>query len=168
MVPRLWTYACHKYCHPSNIKIVLSDHPFIKYYIFEVSVHFSPRVTPLGIVTQYCKHHNMSYISQLTNNSPWNHAFSDRNSTNIWILKNGIKKTKIVDEALEAILSKQLIEKFNRVHIITACRDKYIIRTNIQENICVFNKIRHIQAVGNKLISLPKKTSNTRSYCRCS
>ena len=31
-----------KYFHPSNIKIDLSDHSFIKDYIFEVNVNFPP------------------------------------------------------------------------------------------------------------------------------
>ena len=47
--------------------------------------------------------------------------------------------------------------KCNRVHLIKACRDEEIIRTNLQENRCIFNQIRHIKAIGNKLISLPKK-----------
>ena len=41
-----------------------SDHLFIKYDIFEGNVNFPPRGTPSSIVTQYCEHHNMSYISQ--------------------------------------------------------------------------------------------------------
>ena len=40
--------------------VYLSDHPFIKYDIFEVNVNFPPRVTPIGIVKKYCEHHNMS------------------------------------------------------------------------------------------------------------
>ena len=48
--------------------------------------------------------------------------------------------------------------KCNRVHVITACRDKDIITTNIQENSSILNQIRHIQAIGNKLISIPKKS----------
>ena len=46
------------------LKIDLLDHPFIKDDIFEVNVNFPPRGTPVGITTQYCEHHNMSYISQ--------------------------------------------------------------------------------------------------------
>ena len=42
-----------------SLEIDLSDNPFIKYDIFEVNVDFPPRGTPIGIVAQYCKHHNM-------------------------------------------------------------------------------------------------------------
>ena len=47
-----------------TLKIDLSDHTFIKYDIFEGTVSFPTRGTTIGIVTQYCKHHNMSYIYQ--------------------------------------------------------------------------------------------------------
>ena len=73
------------------LNIYLLDHHFIKYYIFEVNVHFPPRVTPIGIVDQYCEHHNMSYIPQSTKNITCKHAFSARNSTNLFILSIGIK-----------------------------------------------------------------------------
>ena len=46
-----------------TLKIDLSDHLFIKDYIFEVHINFAPRGTPIGIVSQYFEHHNMSYIS---------------------------------------------------------------------------------------------------------
>ena len=59
MVSRFWSYAWNKYFHPYNIKIDLSDYPFIKDDIFEVNVNFPPECTPIGSVTQYCKHHNM-------------------------------------------------------------------------------------------------------------
>ena len=35
-----------------TLKIDLSDHSFIKYDIFEVNVNFTPRGTPIGIVSQ--------------------------------------------------------------------------------------------------------------------
>ena len=73
----------------SNIKINLSFHPFIKDDIFEVTVIFPPIVTYIGIVDQYCERHNMSYIPQSTNNSPWNHDSPTRNRTNVWILRIG-------------------------------------------------------------------------------
>ena len=47
-----------------TLEIYLSDHTFIKYDIFEVNVDFKPRGTPIETITQYCEHHNMSYISQ--------------------------------------------------------------------------------------------------------
>ena len=60
MVTRFWTYTWHKYFHPYNIKIDLSDHTFIKDDIFEANIHFPPRGTYIGIVTKYCEYHNMS------------------------------------------------------------------------------------------------------------
>ena len=48
----------------TTLKINLSDHPFIKYDVFEVNVNFPPRDTPIGIVAQYYDNHNMSYINQ--------------------------------------------------------------------------------------------------------
>ena len=46
-----------------TLKIDLSDHPFIVDDTFEGTTNFPPRVTPIGITTQYCEYHNMSYIS---------------------------------------------------------------------------------------------------------
>ena len=43
---------------PPTLKIDLSDHPFIKYEIFEVNVNSPPIGTPIVIVAQYCGHHN--------------------------------------------------------------------------------------------------------------
>ena len=74
-----------------TLRIDLSDHPYIKYDIFEGNVNFLPRGTPVGINTQYCEHHIMPYISQSENNSPRNHAFPDRNRNNFWILTIGRK-----------------------------------------------------------------------------
>ena len=72
-------------------------------------------------------------------------------------LSIGRKKPTSVQNFLEDILSQKLTETFNRVHVITARRDKDIIRTNLQENRCIFNQIRHIQDMGKKLLNLPKK-----------
>ena len=47
-----------------TLKIDLSDHPFIQDDIFEGNYNFPPREIPIGIVTQYCENHNMSYISK--------------------------------------------------------------------------------------------------------
>ena len=47
-----------------TLKSDLSYHPFIRYYIFEGNVIFPPRGTTIDIVTWYCEHHNVSYISQ--------------------------------------------------------------------------------------------------------
>ena len=86
-------------------KIDSSDHPFIKDDIFEVDVNFSPRGTPIGIETNYCKHQNMSYISQSTNISPWNHIFPVRNRSNFWILSIGRKEPTTFQQFLKAISS---------------------------------------------------------------
>ena len=67
--------------------------------------------------------------------------------TNIWILSIGRKETTSIQKVLEYISIQKL----------TACRDKDIIRTNLQENKCIFNKIRHIQVIGNKIFSLSTK-----------
>ena len=86
MVTRFLTYAWKNISTLPTLKIDLSDYPFIKDDIFGVNVSFTPRGTPIGIVTQYCEYHNMSYISQSTNNSPWNNTLPSRNRTNFWIL----------------------------------------------------------------------------------
>ena len=74
-----------------TFKKYLSDHPFVIYGIFGVTVNFPPRGNPIGIFEKYCEHHNMSYISQSTNDIPWNRAFTVINSTNVWILNILIK-----------------------------------------------------------------------------
>ena len=72
---KIWS-AVYKIMLGTNIststilKTDLSDYPFIKDDVFEVNVNFPPRGTPIVIVTQYCEHHNMSYISQSENNTP--------------------------------------------------------------------------------------------------
>ena len=53
---------------------------------------------------------------------------------NVWILIIGRKDPTSVQQVLEAISSKKLTGKYNRVHVITALRDKDIIRNNLQEN----------------------------------
>ena len=83
------------------LKIDLSDHPFIKDDIFDGNANFPPRGTTNVIATQYCEHHNMSYISQSLNNIPWNNAFPDINSTNVWILRIGIKEPTSVQQVLK-------------------------------------------------------------------
>ena len=48
--------------------------------------------TAIWTVTQYCKHQNMSCISQSTNNIPYYRAFPSITRTNVWILETGIKQ----------------------------------------------------------------------------
>ena len=83
-----------------HLKIDLSDHPFIKDGIFEYNIKFPPRGTPIGIITQYCDHHNMPYISQSENIIPWNDAFPARNRTNFCILGIGRKEPTTVQQVL--------------------------------------------------------------------
>ena len=141
----------------SILKINLSDHPFIKYDIFEVHNNSPSRGNTIDIVAQYCEHHNMPYISQLTNNSSLNHAFPTRNRTTVWILSIGIKKPTTVKQVLEDISIQKLAGKCNRDHVITYTRDKIISRINIQLNRSMLNQISNIQTIGNKRISLLKK-----------
>ena len=126
-----------------TLKIDLSDHPFIKEDIFKVNVNFPPRGTHIGIVVQYCEHHNMPYIYRSTKNSPLNCDFTTRNRNNVWILIIGIKESPKVKQLLEAIPSKQLTVKYDRAHIITARRDNNYVRNNIQENIYIKSNQTH-------------------------
>ena len=157
MVTRFWTYAWKNTSTLPTLIFDLSDHPFIKDNIFEFDVNLAPIGTPIDIATQYCEHHNMSYISQLKKNSPRNHFFPSRNTTNFWILGIGRKEPTTFHFVLESISSQQLIGKCNRVHVITFRRYKDIIRTNLQGNICTFNQIRHIHYIEEKLSSLRTK-----------
>ena len=47
-----------------TLKIDIYGHQFIKNDIFKATVTFPPIGTPVGIVAQYCEHHNTSYVSQ--------------------------------------------------------------------------------------------------------
>ena len=44
------------------LKIDTSDYLFIRDNIFLVYVNFAPTGNHIGIVAQYCEHHNMSYM----------------------------------------------------------------------------------------------------------
>ena len=87
---------------------LIGHHPFIKDDIFKV----------IGIFAQYCDHHNISYISQSTNNIPWNHYFPARNRINVCILIIEIKYPTTVQQFMEAILSQHLTGKYRRVDVI--------------------------------------------------
>ena len=43
-----------------TIKMYLSDHLFVKYDIFEATVKFPPRGTPIVIITYYCDNNKMT------------------------------------------------------------------------------------------------------------
>ena len=86
-----------------KLQIDLSYSPFIKDDIFEVKVNFPTRETCIGIVSQYCEHHNMSYISQSANNIPRNHSFPAINRTNVWMISIGRKESKTFQQVLETI-----------------------------------------------------------------
>ena len=133
MVTCFWNYYWHKFFHPSRIKIDLSYHPFTTDDIFEVTVHFPPRCT-IDIVAQYCEHCNISYISQSTNNSPWNHDFPEINSTDVWIIFIVKKEPTTFQQVMEAISIQQLIGKFKSIHVITSHRYMNILQTSFQEN----------------------------------
>ena len=87
----MFTVVCYNTNGSSSCWEIDIDFKYIKYDIFEVNVNFPTGGTTIGIVAHYCEHHNMSYISQSTNKRPWNHALTDRNRTNVWILIIGIK-----------------------------------------------------------------------------
>ena len=139
----------------------LSYHTFVKDYMFEATVHYLPRGTHTGIVAQYCEHHNMFYIYLLTSTSPWNCDLAAINSNDSCIIITGRKKPTTVQHVLETISSQQLTGECNRLHIIVDCRDKNILRKNLQENRSTFNKIRNMQSIVNKLITLPTKPTTT-------
>ena len=53
------------------------------------------------------------------------------------------------------VYSKQITGKCNKFHVITVCRDKIMPRKKLKENTSILNHIRYIQAIGNKMNSLP-------------
>ena len=77
--------------------------------------------------------------------------------TNICTLIIGIKELTPFQQVLKAISNQQLTGKLNRLHGITAHRNKDIVRTNLRGNIFTIDKIIHIKTIGNKLIILPTK-----------
>ena len=116
-----------------TIKIDPSDHPFIKYDIFEAAVTFPARFNPIDIITYYCEHHKITYIYQSNNNSPHNRAFPEIQRTNVCILGVWIKEPTTVKEAMEAVPSQQLTGKCNKVHVIKSLRDRSILRKTSKE-----------------------------------
>ena len=112
----------HKIFCPFNTKIYLLDHPLIKYDIFEVNVTFPPRSNPIGIVAQYCEHHNIPCASHSTNIIPCNHTLSPRNRPNVWILIIGRKDPTTVPQVMEVISSQHITGRFIRIHVITSRR----------------------------------------------
>ena len=47
-----------------TIKMDIYYHPLIKEDLFEATVTFSQRFTPILIINYYCQNHNMTYITQ--------------------------------------------------------------------------------------------------------
>ena len=90
----------------------------------------------------------MSYIYQSTDNILWNRDLPATNITTVWILSIGIKEPTTVTQVMKDISSKNLTGKCNSIQSITALRDTNIVRTIIQENISILNKIRNVQAIG--------------------
>ena len=64
------------------LKNDLLYHSFIKYDIFEETVNFPPRDTPIIMIDHYCNNHNMSYVSRLIDNRPCKISPPARNITN--------------------------------------------------------------------------------------
>ena len=114
-------------------------------------------------IVQYCDHQNIYYISQSTDNSPWNCASHVRNKISVWIFSIGIKEPTTLQQVMEAISSQQLGGKCNKIQVITARRYRNTVRVNIQENRYIFNQIRHIQEIS-KNILYSYNSFNTRSY----
>ena len=78
----------------------LSDHLFVKYDIFEATVKFPPRGAPILIITYYCEHHNMTYISQSNNNITFKISFPARQKINVWIIIVLRKVTNTVQQVM--------------------------------------------------------------------
>ena len=95
----------------TTLKIDISDHPFTKDNIFEVTVTFTTRGTNIGIVFQYYEDHNMTYISQFKNKISWKHALPMRNKTNLWILSIRRKEPKQYKRVMESISIQHLTGK---------------------------------------------------------
>ena len=60
-----------------------------------------------------------------------------------------------MQQVVQDLSSQQLTGKCNKIQDIKALRDKSILITNLQEHIPIFNQIRHIHTIGNKLVILP-------------
>ena len=139
-----------------TIKLVYISHPFIKYEIFEETVAFPPRVTPIGIITYYFDQHIMTYIYESNYNIPWKRVFASRKRTDVYIIIVGRKYPKTLQNFVTDVSSQQHTGKYNKSCVIISYRNKSIFRANPQENSSILTQIRHVQAIGNKIISLPK------------
>ena len=111
-----------------TLTFYLSDLPFIKDDIFEAAVSCPPKGTLIGIVAQYCKHHNMPYVYQPENNSPCTQTLPARNITNLCILIIGVNDPTTVQQVIESISSQNMTGLCNRIHSITAHRDNNILK----------------------------------------
>ena len=58
---------------------------------------------------------------------------------------------------MEDVSIQQLRVKCDKFYIIASCRDKCMLKMNLQENRPIFDQIKHIQPIGKKLVCLPKK-----------
>ena len=110
-----------------KLKIDLSYHNFVKDNAFESKVKFPPRGTPISMVVHYCENHSMSYVYQSTKDSPCNRALTARNITNVWILSI-LKNSTEIQQVMEAISNQHITVRYNRIHDITARREKYFIK----------------------------------------
>ena len=119
-------FEWHRHIISSKNKIDLSDHPFIKYDIFEATIKRSPIVTPIFIINYYYEHHNMTFITQPNKNIPRNGAFFARKITNVRIPSIGRKHPTTVKQVMEDVSSQQLTGRCNKVRVITSCRKKFL------------------------------------------
>ena len=95
----------------------------------------------------------MSYVYQSADNSPCHCVFTARNKPNVWMLRIG-RKINNSSTYPGNYIKPTTHRQCNRVNVIKYRRGRNIVTTNIQGNIPVFSEIRHIQEIGNKLISL--------------
>ena len=84
----------------TKIKIYLSNNPFIKDDIFEATVTFPPRGTPIYTITYYYYHHIITYIYQSKNNNTWKRSFTTIQRTNICVLIIGIKHPTTLQQVI--------------------------------------------------------------------
>ena len=82
--------------HLPRLKADLLEHLFIKDDIFEATAKFPLMGKTIGMIVNYCEHHNIYYGYQSRNNSPWNGVSLERNRTNVCIILIGKKEPTTV------------------------------------------------------------------------
>ena len=64
---------------------------------------------------------------------------------------------------MQDISCQQLTGKLNSIHITIYRVYVHIFRKHIQDNRYIFNQIRHVQSIGNKLIGIPTKYTTSEN-----